>query len=89
MKKIDLLDEILPVETLEIIDSLRSQLRRRPLPLQLFLILCLNLLLAPAVYAAATVEISRGQAFAIAMLGLVTLGLSVYLFSVIFQPERF
>jgi K+-transporting ATPase KdpF subunit len=58
-------------------------------PLGLFLLLCLNLLLAPAVQAATSVVESRFSAYTITLLGLVTLCLCVYLFVVIFQPERF
>lgn len=58
-------------------------------PLGLFLLLCLNLLLAPAVQAATSVAESRFSAYMITLLGLVTLCLCVYLFVVIFQPERF
>ena len=72
-----------------LISSIQSKWRKRPLPLQLFLLLCLNLAIAPAVQAASRIELARGQAYAIALLGLITLGLSIYLFVVIFQPEKF
>jgi K+-transporting ATPase KdpF subunit len=52
------------------------------------LLLCLNVLLAPAVQAA-TPGVSRSASYTIALLGLVTLSLCIYLFVVIFQPERF
>ncbi len=58
-------------------------------PISLFLLLCLNLLLSPAVQAATPVAESRFSAYTITLLGLVTLCLCVYLFVVIFQPERF
>lgn len=89
MKRVDLLNEILPFEVAEGIEDAIAHLRRRPLPLQLFLLLCLNLVIAPAVYAATNAEISKTQAWAIGLLGLVTLGLTIYLFVVVFQPERF
>lgn len=63
--------------------------RRQRIPLAIFLVLCFNLVLAPAVYAAADGTLERKSAYAIALLGLVTLGLVVYLFVVVFQPERF
>ncbi|HCF28682.1 MAG TPA: K(+)-transporting ATPase subunit F [Cyanobacteria bacterium UBA11049] len=63
--------------------------RRQRLPLAIFLVLCINVLIAPAVYAAAGGGLERKSAYAIALLGLVTLGLVVYLFVVVFQPERF
>lgn len=62
--------------------------RRQKLPLYAFLLLCLNLVVAPAVYAASG-AIERRQAYALGLLGLLTFGLIVYLFVVVFQPERF
>lgn len=62
--------------------------RRQKLPLAIFLLLCLNLLIAPAVYAAAG-TLERRSAWAIGVLGLVTLGFVIYLFDVIFRPERY
>jgi len=63
--------------------------QRNRVPLSLFLLLCFNLLLAPAVQAATPSVESRFLAYTITLLGLVTLCLCVYLFVVIFQPERF
>lgn len=65
------------------------QLPRKPLPVLLFCFMCLNLIISPAVYAATNGEIDRFSAWAIGLLGLLTLGISIYLFVVIFQPERF
>ncbi|MBW4429303.1 MAG: potassium-transporting ATPase subunit F [Nostoc desertorum CM1-VF14] len=59
------------------------------IPLFLFLLLCLNVLLAPAVQAATPFAISRSASYTIALLGLITLSVSIYLFVVIFQPEKF
>jgi K+-transporting ATPase KdpF subunit len=59
------------------------------IPLSLFLLISFNLLLAPAVQAAAPGEIQRWQAYTIGLLGLVVVALCVYLFVVIFQPEKF
>jgi hypothetical protein len=73
----------------ENIDILWLEGRRQKLPLQLFLLLCLNLAIAPGVQAATGGEATRFQAYAIALLGLATIGLSTYLFFVMFQPERF
>lgn len=84
--KLKLTDEI-PLT--EIILFLRSQYQKRPVPIQLFFLLCFNLILAPAVLAATDGGISRLNAYAIGILGLVTLGLAVYLFAVMLQPERF
>lgn len=58
------------------------------LPIAVFIGLCINLIIAPVVYAAADV-LERRQAYALGLLGLVTFGLVVYLFVVVFQPERF
>lgn len=59
------------------------------MPLYAFLLLCLNLVIAPAVYAATSGVLERRQAYALGILGLLTFGLIVYLFVVVFQPERF
>lgn len=86
--KVDLSDKHLFSWLTESRSLLRSQWQKRPLPLQLFLLLCLNLAIAPAVQAAGG-ELTRGNAYALGLLGLVILGLAVYLFVVILQPERF
>jgi hypothetical protein len=57
--------------------------------LYLFLALCLNLVVAPVVYAASGNELSRTQAWALGLLGLGTVALSIYLFFVMFVPEKF
>jgi K+-transporting ATPase KdpF subunit len=49
----------------------------------------INLILAPVVYAATGGTISHEQSYALGFLGLVTVALSLYLFAVIFQPEKF
>lgn len=89
MKRVDGLREMLPRDWSEAGEMLREQWKRNPLPIQLFLLLCLNLLIAPSVDAATGEEITRRAAYAIGILGIVTVGLGVYLFVVIFQPERF
>jgi F subunit of K+-transporting ATPase (Potass_KdpF) len=66
-----------------------SEGRRQKLPLYLFLALCFNLVVAPVVYAASGNEFSRTQAWALGLLGLGTVTLSVYLFFVMFVPEKF
>lgn len=73
----------------EVGEIIGEQWQRNPLPIQIFLLLCLNLLLAPAVDAATGAEITRKAAYALGLLGMVIVGLSVYLVVVIFQPERF
>lgn len=57
--------------------------------LYLFLAICFNLVLAPVVYAAVGNEFSRSQAWALGLLGLGTAALAVYLFFVMFVPEKF
>ncbi len=89
MKKVDLLGGLTLADMVEEIAFLRSQWRRHQLPLAVFLMLCLNLVIAPAVYAAADGQLERRHAYAVGVLGLVTVGLGVYLFVVVFQPERF
>ncbi|WP_448602514.1 potassium-transporting ATPase subunit F [Thermoleptolyngbya sp.] len=61
----------------------------RRIPSVLFLLLTVGLLLAPAVRAATGDALTRGQSYAIALLGLTAAALSIYLFTVMFQPEKF
>ncbi|NJL61582.1 MAG: K(+)-transporting ATPase subunit F [Methylacidiphilales bacterium] len=63
--------------------------RNNRIPLSLFLLISFNVLLAPAVQAAAPGEMQRWQAYTVGILGLVVVALCIYLFVVIFQPERF
>jgi K+-transporting ATPase KdpF subunit len=63
-------------------------LKKYQLSLFLFLTLCLALFFSPLVQAA-TGTLTRGQSYALTLLGLVTFSLFLYLFVVIFQPERF
>lgn len=62
---------------------------RNRIPLILFLVLCFNGLCAPAVFAATGGDLSKVQAWAIALLSITVVSLSGYLFVVMFQPERF
>ncbi|MBW4616583.1 MAG: potassium-transporting ATPase subunit F [Desmonostoc vinosum HA7617-LM4] len=66
-----------------------DQRRKQKLPLYLFLAMCFNLVVAPLVYAATSASLSRTQSWALGLLGLVTLGLAIYLFFVMFVPEKF
>lgn len=79
----------LPQLCSEILEILPTQRRRQPFAFALFIALCFNVVLAPTVYAATGEELTRQAAYAIGVLLLVTLGLSVYLFAVILKPERF
>lgn len=63
--------------------------RRQKLPLYLFLGLCFNLILAPAVFAATGGDLSRTQSYGLGALILVTIALVIYLFFVMFVPEKF
>lgn len=63
--------------------------RKQKLPLYLFLAMCFNVAIAPIVYAATNEQLSRTQAWALGLLGLVAVGLSIYLFFVMFVPEKF
>jgi len=58
-------------------------------PKYLFLALCFNLIVAPTVYAANAESFTRSQAYALGILGIGTVGFSIYLFAVMFQPEKF
>lgn len=66
----------------------RLQQRRSRIALGLFMALCLNLAIAPALYAA-TDSLNRGNAYALGLLGLVVIGLAAYLTTVILKPEKF
>lgn len=76
------------MNALEEVTEIWSAWRRQKLPLYLFLAMCFNLVVSPLVLAADG-ELSRTQSWALGLLGLVTVGLSVYLFFVMFVPERF
>ncbi|MCY7274779.1 MAG: potassium-transporting ATPase subunit F [Phormidesmis sp. CAN_BIN44] len=76
-------------QVIEDMTEIWSEWRRQKLPLYLFLGLCFNLALAPAVFAATGGEMSRSQTYWLSALGLVTIALAVYLFFVMFVPEKF
>jgi hypothetical protein len=48
--------------------------------------MCLNLIIAPAVYAAADESLTKKAAWGLSLLGFAIVGLAVYLIVVIFQP---
>ena len=62
---------------------------RRKYPTYLLLALCFNLVLASTAFAATGDAYSRPQIYALGLLGIGTVSLSIYLFVVMFQPERF
>jgi K+-transporting ATPase KdpF subunit len=61
----------------------------KPLSRHILLATLLNLALAPIVQAATNNTITRQQSFTLGLLILGTIALSIYLFVVIFQPEKF
>ncbi|MBD2088736.1 potassium-transporting ATPase subunit F [Microcoleus sp. FACHB-1515] len=63
--------------------------RRHKYPSYLFLALCINLIFASGVFASTGETMARSQAYALGLLAFCTVILSVYLFVVMFQPERF
>ena len=62
---------------------------QKRVPKILLLALLSAVTIAPAVQAATVIPLDRGQVLALILLGITTISLSVYLFVVIFQPERF
>lgn len=76
-------------ELIKIGVEIGTESRRNKLPLYLFLGLCFNAILAPAVLAATGSDLSRTQAYWLAALALVTVALSIYLFFVMVAPEKF
>ncbi|MEG4589923.1 K(+)-transporting ATPase subunit F [Microcoleus sp. MOSTC5] len=89
MKRNDLLNDIFPRDFQEIIELAQMLWQRHPIPVQLFLIMCFNAIIAPAVYAVGGEDLTRKAVWGLSLLGLVIIALSIYLFVVIFQPERF
>ena len=74
---------------MEMLTSLLTRFWHHRLAKSLLLALLTAAAMAPAVQAATGGIADRGQTLAIVLLGLTTLALSIYLFVVIFQPERF
>jgi K+-transporting ATPase KdpF subunit len=75
--------------SLDVVATLWRVWRSRKYPTYVFLALCFNLILAPLVLAATGNTFSTSQAYALGILGIGTAALSIYLFVVMFQPERF
>ncbi|NJM57032.1 MAG: potassium-transporting ATPase subunit F [Synechococcales cyanobacterium RU_4_20] len=69
--------------------ELSTRFCQKRLPKLLLLSLLMAAAIAPRVQATTGLSLERGQSLAIVLLGITTLALSVYLFVVIFQPERF
>ncbi|NQE34152.1 K(+)-transporting ATPase subunit F [Microcoleus asticus] len=89
MKRNDLLNDIFPRDFQEIIELAQMLWQRHPIPVHLFLVMCFNAIIAPAVYAVGREDLTRKAVWGLSLLGLVIIALSIYLFVVIFQPERF
>ncbi|BAY93005.1 MULTISPECIES: K(+)-transporting ATPase subunit F [unclassified Tolypothrix] len=66
-----------------------TKLRKQQLLLPTLMALGFTLAIAPVVYAASDVSLESRTTWAIGILGLVTISLVIYLFVVVFQPERF
>jgi hypothetical protein len=69
--------------------DLWQSVSKKKYPKYLFFSLCLNLIVAPAVYASNVESFTKFQAYALGLLGIVTFSFSIYLFAVMFQPEKF
>ncbi|MBD2337194.1 K(+)-transporting ATPase subunit F [Calothrix sp. FACHB-156] len=65
------------------------KLRKQQFLLSTLIVLGFTLAFTPVVYAASDVSLESRTTWAIGILGLVTLSLVIYLFVVVFQPERF
>jgi len=89
MKRVEFLGRDWLIEAIAAISFVWERWRKQQLPLVTFVSLCLNLLLAPAIYAATDGTLERKYAWAVGVLILLTLALALYLFVVVFQPERF
>ena len=76
-------------KTGEFIEIIIDRGLKNPWAIAVFLGMSLNLIFAPTVMAATGATITRQTAYAIGILYCVTVALSIYLFTVIFQPERF
>ncbi|MFM7877440.1 MAG: K(+)-transporting ATPase subunit F [Microcystis panniformis] len=68
---------------------MKASLRKHRFFGYIFLNFCLTILFSSIVQASTGSTIDRGQAFALTLLGLVAFALFIYLFFVIFIPERF
>ncbi|WP_308253440.1 potassium-transporting ATPase subunit F [Geminocystis sp. GBBB08] len=73
----------------EVILEIVAKFLSRKLPIYLLSILLINIIISPLVYAGTNQILSKGQSYALTLLGLVTISLFIYLFIVIFQPEKF
>lgn len=67
-----------------------SYLRQKKLPVLIFFffLTCFNIVIVPVVYAA-TGKLEPRHTYAIGGLGVIILGLIIYLFDVVFRPHRY
>jgi K+-transporting ATPase KdpF subunit len=77
------------LKSMETITEIWTGYRHKKIPLYLLIILITNIIIAPAVYSATGTILTKGQCYALVLLGLVTFSIFIYLFVVIFQPEKF
>ncbi|MBD2606382.1 potassium-transporting ATPase subunit F [Scytonema hofmannii FACHB-248] len=89
MRRVNLQYKFLAMDAVQAFLYVWWQWYKQKLPLVVFIVLCLNLVIAPVVYAAGDGNLERRSAWAIGILGFVILGLIIYLFDVIFRPERY
>ncbi|WP_414756314.1 K(+)-transporting ATPase subunit F [Anabaena sp. CCY 9910] len=73
----------------EAIAYIWSRSPKQKLTRAIALILCCHLIINPRVYAATSITLNQNSGWAFGILGAVIAGLVIYLFVVIFQPERF
>lgn len=71
------------------LNLLEISLKKRNRFLTILTLLLLQLLLAERVYATTQAGLERGNAYAIAGLLILVIGLGIYLMMVIIEPERF
>src|SRR5919199_2275970 len=67
MKRVKRFSQELPIELMEGIELLQEQWQRNSLSIRLFFMMCLNLVIAPAVYASAGAAITRQTAWSIGL----------------------
>ena len=81
-------DKYVLMDVVQAIAYICSKWCKQKLPLIIFTLICLNLVISPVVYAVdSTLQIRFTWAYGV--LGAIVLGLIIYLFVVIFLPERF
>ncbi|MBE9007705.1 potassium-transporting ATPase subunit F [Fortiea sp. LEGE XX443] len=77
------------MDLMQAIAYIWSQWRKQKFLLVMFIVMCLSLGISRVVYAATNSTLQIQFTWAYGVLGGVILGLIIYLFAVVFQPERF